>query len=65
MTTISDLRYIDPSSRVGEMQTRTILKAINTSDPVIDWVLDLVRAHAAETRALERELAQVHLDMAE
>lgn len=62
---ISDLRYVDPASVSGQMQTRSILRNIGTSDSVIDWVLDLVRDHREETQALEKELAQVHLDMAE
>jgi hypothetical protein len=63
--TTTDLRYVDPASLSGEMQTRSILENIGTPSSVIDWVLDLVRDHHAETKALEKELAQVHLDMAE
>jgi hypothetical protein len=63
--TTTDLRFVDPASLSGEMQTRAILANIGTPDSVIDWVVDLVRDHREETRALERELAQVHLDMAE
>jgi hypothetical protein len=62
---ISDLRYVDPASPIGGWQTRDILLNAGTPPPVIDWVLDLVKDHRAETRALERELAQVHLDRAE
>lgn len=62
---IGDLRYIDPASLSGEMQTRSILSNIGTTAEVIDWVLDLCRDHRAETKALEKELAQIHLDMAE
>ena len=62
---ISDLRYVDPASLSGEMQTRSILQNIGTPDSVIDWVLDLVRHHREETRGLEKELSLVHMDMAE
>ena len=62
---ISDLRYVDPASLSGEMQTRSILQNIGTPDSVIDWVLDLVRDHREETRGLEKELALVHMDMNE
>ena len=62
---ISDLRYVDPASLSGEMQTRSILQNIGTPDSVIDWVLDLCRDHREETRGLEKELALVHMDMNE
>jgi hypothetical protein len=62
---ISDLRYVDPASLAGEMQTRSILQNIGTHESVIDWVLDLVRDHRVKTRRLEKELSQVHMDMNE
>ena len=62
---ISDLRYVDPASLSGEMQTRSILQNIGTPEPVIDWVLELVRDHRSETKDLEKELALAHMDMAE
>lgn len=62
---ISDLRYVDPATPSGGWQARDILLNAGTPPPVVDWVLDLVRDHAEETRSLERELAQVHMDMAE
>ena len=60
---ISDLRYVDPASPSGEMQTRDILANIGTPGPVIDLVLDLVHDYRDECRPLEKELTQVHLDM--
>lgn len=60
---IGDLRYVDPASLSGEMQTRSILQNIGTPDSVIDWVLGLVRNHREECQAYEKELAQVHMDM--
>ena len=61
--TTSDLRYVDPASLTGEMQTRTILANIGTPNSVIDWIVDLVHNHRDEVRAYEKELAQVHMDM--
>ena len=62
---ISDLRYVDPACPSGAMQTRDILKNIGADDSLIDWVIDLCRDHRTQTKALEKELAQVHMDMAE
>lgn len=62
---ISDLRYVDPASPTGEMQTRSILQNIGTSDTVIDWVLTLVRDHREETRGLKKELRLAHMDLNE
>ena len=62
---ISDLRYVDPVSLAGEMQTRSILQNIGTPGSVIDWVLDLVKDERAKSKTLERELALVHMDMNE
>ena len=63
--TISDLRYVDPASPVGETQTRSILNAIGTQESVIDWVLTLVRDHREECKAYEKELELAHMDMNE
>jgi hypothetical protein len=62
---ISDLRYIDPASLSGGMQTRHILADIGTPEPVIDWILQTVRDQRIETKILQKELDQVHLDTAE
>ena len=60
---ISDLRFVDPSTPTGGWQTRDILKNAGTPPPVIDWVLETVRNSQERVRSLERELAQVHMDM--
>jgi hypothetical protein len=62
---VSDLRYVDSASLSGEMQTRNILSAIGTPGSVVDWVMDLVRNHREACQAYEKELHQVHMDMAE
>ena len=62
---IGDLRYVDPASRIGGTQTREILANIGTPEPVIDWVLETVRDSQEKRRALEKELARIHMDMAE
>lgn len=60
---ISDLRYVDPVSATGEIQTRDILSNIGTRQEVIDWVLETVRGERENARALERELHAVHMDL--
>ena len=60
--TPADLRYLDPATLSGEMQTRDILANIGTPNSVIDWVVDFVREQNEQTRALERELHHALMD---
>jgi hypothetical protein len=59
---ISDLRFINPMSLSGEIETRSILQNSGASGELIDWVLDLCREERSRTQELEKELAQVQLN---
>ena len=61
--TPADLRYLDPATLSGEMQTRDILANIGTPSSVIDWVVDFVREQNEQTRALEKELHRALMDL--
>ena len=62
MTSVADLRFVDPTSLTGEMQIRNILAQNNTSTPVIDWVMETVRDLNARSLGLEKELHRALMD---